>query len=89
MSVVSKADNSSRTYIKTLISKRQCYIPFIFRSMYKDWICTTLDEMFFNKLDKEDQNRFLSAVKSEDMVNNLKNFDIENNNPIVCLFHLR
>ena len=67
----------------------ECYVPFVFNSMSEDWICSSLDQMFYTQLNESMQERFLRNIKSEEQREMVRKFDIENKNPIICLFHLK
>ena len=48
-----------------------------------------LDQSFYTQMDQLMQERFLCNIKSEEQRNMIRNYDIENKNPIICLFHLK
>lgn len=89
ISVVDKENGHVNCYLKTDINKRECYVPFVFSGTYNDWICTSLDQAFYTEIDNSMQEQFLRHIKSEEQREMIRNYDIENNNPIICLFHLK
>ena len=89
LSVVDKIKHKSRNYIRTDMSRKKCYVPFVFRNMSDDWLCTSISDQFYAVLDDEMREEFFSKVRSEKDREMLRNYDIENQNPIVCLFHLK
>lgn len=89
LSVVDKMKHKSRNYIRTDISRKKCYVPFVFRNMSDDWLCTSISDQFYAVLDEGMREDFFSRVKSEKERKMLRNYDIENQNPIICLFHLK
>lgn len=89
LSVINKDTNKSRNYIHTDMTKKRSYIPFTIQSVSEDWLCTSISEQFYALLDENMREEFFSKVKSENDRVMLRNYDIENQNPIVCLFHLK
>ena len=89
IAVFDKESEKAKHYIKTDFNKMECYVPFVFNSMSEDWICSSLDQMFYTQLNESMQERFLRNIKSEEQREMVRKFDIENKNPIICLFHLK
>lgn len=89
ISIFDKRDGNVHRYIKTDLNKQECYVPFVFTGIYKDWICSSLDQAFYTQIDEAMQERFLCNIKSREQRETVRNYDIENNNPIICLFHLK
>lgn len=89
LSVVDKVKYRSRNYIRTDMPRKKCYVPFVFRNMSDDWLCTSISDQFYAVLDESMREEFFSKVKSEKDREMLRNYDIENQNPIICLFHLK
>lgn len=89
LSVVDKSNGCSNNYIRSDIKERVSYIPFVFLDISNDCIYTYIDEMFYYQLDEGNREKFYNVVKSEKERNMIREYDIENNNPIVCLFYLK
>lgn len=89
LSIVDKKDRRSRNYIRIDMSKNKYYVPFFIQNVSEDWLCTFINDQFYSVLDKKERERFFSKVKSEKEREMLRNYDIENQNPIICLFHLK
>ena len=89
LSVVNKKNGRSRNYIRIDMSEGKYYIPFHVQNASGDWLCSFIDDQFCNVLNGKEKERFFSKVKSEKDREMLRNYDIENQNPIVCLFHLK
>ena len=89
ISVIDKNGGSLHRYVKADINTRECYVPFVFTSISDDWMCSFLDQSFYTQMDQLMQERFLCNIKSEEQRNMIRNYDIENKNPIICLFHLK
>lgn len=88
-SVVDKSNGTSRNYIRLDMAEQKFYVPFIFTSTADDWLFSFIYEQFDFVLDKNERERFLSQVTSEKDREMLNNYDPENQNPIVCMFHLK
>lgn len=89
LSIVDKENARSRNYIRTDRSKQKCYVPFVIKNADENWLCTSISDQFYALLDEGMREEFFSKVKSEKDREMLRNYDIENQNPIVCLFHLK
>lgn len=50
---------------------------------------TSISDQFYAVLDESMREDFINQIKSEENRNMLRNYDIENKNPIICLFHLK
>lgn len=89
LSKIDKVTLKSHNYIKTSIRDRKSFVPFVFMGTFGNWICSSLDSPFFTKLDENNKNYFLEKVRTEEMRKMLKDYDIENRNPIICLFQMK
>lgn len=89
LSIVDKKNGKSRNYIRIDMSKNKYYVPFLIQNASEDWLCTFIDDQFYSVLNTKEREKFFSKVKSEKDRAMLRNYDIENQNPVICLFHLK
>lgn len=89
LSIVDKKEGKSRNYIRTDLSKKKCYVPFVIHNANDNWLMTSISDQFYAVLDESMREDFINQIKSEENRNMLRNYDIENKNPIICLFHLK
>lgn len=89
LSIVDKKKGISRNYIRTDISKKKCYVPFVIYNAYDNWLMTSVNDQFYTVLNESMREEFIKQIKTEDSRKMLRNYDIENKNPIICLFHLK
>jgi hypothetical protein len=90
ISIISKEDYQSRNFLVADVTTGKVKnISFFVIGFHGNSLLTSLDESFFSIYAKDDQEQLFSHLKSQkevDLINGLKN---SNNNPIVCIFHIK
>lgn len=87
--LISKVDSICRNFITADLKKNRFTVPCLINGFYHNSLFASIDETFINKLSLVDQNSFYSHIKNQHYIDIIKELENSNNNPVVCVFHIK